>query len=352
MDTNSKGKQAWFTVFRTDEQSVAWLYDELKCGRLRQGWGRDGLSLRTPDGEAVEKGAWEEAYRSLPGWGEPSPRRFAILQWMLEMEEGSIVVVPKMPTPHEFTIARVNGSYTFSMDEERGDFGHIVPVDPTTVRTFAYRANDEAYDVSALFAKANHRPPVSFACAADHVKAAGRLLGLQSSRESQPEHELRKGQIAVAYREAAKALSRETKKWNGHRFEEAVKDAFENLGWRVIARNQYDRKGGDVDLVVQPLGSQGLFLPDEIAVQVKWKHGTDYDDVTAIVQIERWATSRASNATKFVISSADRFTQDARKAAKANDVVLVGGMQTMCFLLGISEHYREDWDDLDADSGT
>ena len=47
---------------------------------------------------------------------------------------------------------------------------------------------------------------------------------------------------------------------------------------------------------------------------------------------------------KYVISSASGFTDDAIKLADENDVVLIGGLQTMCLLLGVPDRYRDDWD--------
>ncbi len=41
---------------------------------------------------------------------------------MLELVEGDIVVVPKMPEWSEFTIARVSGKYFFGVDTGREDF--------------------------------------------------------------------------------------------------------------------------------------------------------------------------------------------------------------------------------------
>ena len=97
MATNGNEKPDWFTVFRTDtdEENAGWLYTELTEGRLRQGWGAPGFALETADGRRVEKTQWEAAYKAH--WEEdPSLRRFAILTRMLDMEDGGVVVVPKI----------------------------------------------------------------------------------------------------------------------------------------------------------------------------------------------------------------------------------------------------------------
>ena len=79
-------------------------------------------------------------------------------------------------------------------------------------------------------------------------------------------------------------------------------------------------------------------------MQVKWRQGVDEYDEESVRQIVKWAESEGSAAGKFVISSASRFTDKAFKMAYENDVVLIAGLQTMCFLLGVPDRYRDDWD--------
>ena len=344
MDTQMNTERDWFTVFRTD-QGNEWLYDELAEGRLRQGWGAPGLGLTTVDGEPVKKGDWEAAYRQREDWGDPSPRRFAILRRMLELDRGDIVVMPKMPAWDQFTIACASGGYRFEVAGGRDDFGHVIPVYPDSVRTFGYGACREAFLVSGLFARANHWPAVSFCGSGEQVGAARRLLELPSSLVARPRRELLGLAIDDAFRAAAESLAADVEGWNGQLFEYAVRGCFVDQGYEVKEYPRYDREGGDVDMVISPPPSRhGLFLPAEIAVQVKWKQGIDEDDAWAVGQIDRWAEWQGSSAMKYVISSAADFTEKAREEAAANDVVLIAGLQTMCFLLGVPDRYRAEWE--------
>ena len=264
---------------------------------------------------------------------------------MLELSCGDIVVMPKMPAWNQFTIARVSGPYRFEIARGHDDFGHIIPVVRDSVRAFAYRANNEAFQVSALFSRANHRPAVSFCGSREHVRAARRLLELPSSLTAKPQRELLGTAMDDAFRAAAKSLAADVEGWNGQVFEDAVRQCFIDQGYQVKEYRRYDREGGDMDMVVSPPPSRhGLFLPAEIAVQVKWKQGVDEDDAWAVRQIDRWAEWQGSSATKYVISSASGFTKRARDEADANDVVLIGGLQTMCFLLGVADRYRAEWE--------
>ena len=332
----------WFTVFRTDRND-GWLYGEMEAGRLRQGWGGFGLGLTRPDGQRVEKTLWEAAHREQ-GYGVASPRRFAILSRMLDLGCGDIVVVPKMPQADQFSIARVSGEYRFEVESGFDDFGHIISVDPDSVRTFGYRANDDAFLISGLFARANHWAAVSFCTISEHVGAASRLLEGESRLTAKSLSELSQAAVDEAFKAGARSLQNRVANWGARRFEEAVRQAFREQGYEVKEHRHYDRRGGDVDILVSPPVRHGIFQPDEIAVQVKWKQGTDAYDTEAVEQIVLWAKSQVSNAAKYVISSASRFTEPAKRLAAENEVVLIGGLQTMCFLLGVPERYRADWE--------
>ena len=323
-----------------------WLDSELRQGRLRQGWGPPGLEL-TRDGEHVAKADWEATHRNID-WGDPSPKRFAILSRMLDIKKHDIVVIPKMPRWNQFSIACVSDDYRFDVAHGRDDFGHIVPLDPESIRTFHDHADDEAFLVSGLFSRANHRPAVSFCYSKEHIAAAVGLLGRQSNPTERSIADLSRARMDKAFREAAKSLQEEVAAWNGPRFEDAVRQAFRDQGYEVKNHPRYDGRGGDVDILVSPpIDRFRLFLPDAgdpIAVQVKWKQGVDQDDEGAVKQIVDGAKFLGHDAMKYVISSAARFTQRAKVTAAENNVVLVSGLQTMCFLLGFPERYREDWE--------
>jgi len=265
---------------------------------------------------------------------------------MLDLHADDVLVMPKMPSPGQFTIARVSGRYRFEISPEcPNDFGHVVPIDPESVRTFANRANEQAFAVSALFSRANHRAAVTSCGDAERSEDVRRLLDMESNREEKLPSEL----LAVAtddvFRRTAEAFQKTVTGWNGNVFEEAVRQRFMDLGYTVQAARRYDGKGSDIDMLVSPpTDGHSLFMPTEIAVQVKWKQGIDQNDADAVEQIWKWANWQGSKAKKYVISSAAGFTDEAREKAEDCGVELICGLQTMCFLLGIAEFYREGWE--------
>ncbi|MCY4305535.1 MAG: restriction endonuclease [Aestuariivita sp.] len=338
---NSQENPDFFTVFRTDDDE--WIFREITQGRLRQGWGADGLSLISRTGTPVDKLRWEKKY--LEVWREqPSSQRFAILSRMLDLKKEDIVVIPKMPEWNEFTIARVSGKYHFEVDTDRKDFGHIIPIDSNSIRTFNYQEDYEAFLVSSTFARANHRPAISWCYNSDQIDAACKLLKRKGSSTARPMEEMFQVAVNKAFKEAASKLQEMVKNWNGDRFEKAIRQAFQNQGYQFKRSRRFDGEGGDIDMLFSPPLGHALFLPSEISVQVKWKQGKDQNDDEAVKQVIQWAKSQSSNARKYVISSASSFTEDACTRAADHDVILIYGLETMCFLLGAPEQYREDWD--------
>ena len=129
----------------------------------------------------------------------------------------------------------------------------------------------------------------------EHVSAARRLLELPSSLTAKPQRELLGAAMDDAFRAAAKSLAADVEGWNGQVFEDAVRQCFIDQGYEVKEYRRYDGEGGDMDMVVSPPPSRhGLFLPAEIAVQVKWKQGVDKEDARAVKQIDRWAECKAA----------------------------------------------------------
>jgi len=335
----------WITIFRMDEND-GWLYSEINEGRLRQGWGPAGCSLLSPSGEKVSKNDWEEKYRAI--WNDnPSQKRFAILSNMLDLGEGDVVVVPKMPQWNQFTIARVSRGYEFDAEGNREGYRHIIPVESDSVRTFNYKANSETFLVSCLFARANHQSAITFSYDSRQIRACLNLLKLSDQLDDQSDEKLYELAYDIVFKAAAEHLLKEVQGWNGERFERAIQKAFVEQGYRILSHPRYDKEGGDADILMSiPPSPYEVFLPEQkdIAVQVKWKKGVDEDDVKAVEQIVKWSNTFDSQVTKCVISSAIGFTGEAKNKAKNEDVILINGLQTMCVLLGIPDRYREDWE--------
>ena len=131
-------------------------------------------------------------------------------------------------------------------------------------------------------------------------------------------------------------------KWNPHQFEEAVGEAFERKGYERFWGNS-TRNGGDADHVfcLPMSGIDELDVLDRtplLIVQVKHKKGRDYNDVKGVNQLVKWALNDNEKADytvlyKILFSSADSFTDECKKIAEKNDIMLICGTEAGQFML-------------------
>ena len=344
----SEGKIMEITVFRVYDSQ--WIYDEIEEGRLRQGWGAPGFNLCDVNNKLIPKDKWEKTYKDV--WEEaPSKLRYTILSRMpTNLTGGHVVVIPKMRGYNKFAIAKVRDGYKFDASDDLEDFRHVIDIHPESVRTFHNHANEHAFHISGLF-KSN-RSAVNCPISDDRsVSAAKSLLEIEMDGNLDSNFgaaDALEFYIQDSYKSVAETLKNKVTDWDGNRFENAIRKAFKDQGYTLqTGYSRFDGEGADCDLLVNlPESKYDLFLAEskEIAVQVKHKYGVAYDDVWAIIQIVKWAELNGNdNTKKCVMSSADSFTEEAQELAESHDVVLICGLQTMCFLLGKPDVYREDW---------
>ncbi len=128
-----------FYAMRTDRENQDLVLEELRQGRLRQGWGyapdqdlrlvqsrkQEGTPLSTE-----QKEAWGNR-RMLGGDDGFSP-------------SDTILLLPNLPKVSQFILVEVNGEYDYQpirLSKGRQDYGHILPVTlpPSGLTGFAYR---------------------------------------------------------------------------------------------------------------------------------------------------------------------------------------------------------------------
>lgn len=327
-------------VFRIASH-VDFVQDELRRGRLRQGWSPPGTSLLNADGSKRSKEEWTQAY--MDAWSEsPSPRRYATLRRMLDINKGDLIFIPKLPSYEHFTIAEVSRGYQFEMAPDREDFGHIIPV--KNRKKVANWYNQDSQTIHELFRSAYFRPPV--AQVQDHntervLSAAKRLLNEENTDVPQDPNTIRKHRYNESRKKAAESLMEYVNnEWGHDQFEAAVGGAFERKGYDRL-RGKSTRNGGDADHVFSlPMpgfdGDDGALLEHIplLIVQVKHKTGTDYGDVEGVNQLVNWRPGDGEAVRyKVLFSSAESFTEDCKRIAEANDVILICGTEAGLFML-------------------
>ena len=326
-------------VFRTSEEEF--VKNELKEGRLRQGWAPVGTALLDSNGNPISKEEWTSAYRK--SWGEePSPRRFAILRRMLNMKVDDVVLCPKSPTHNKFTIAVVDTDYGFGFSPLWDkDFGHIISV--KDMREVSHNHNKDSQTISDLFRSPYFRPPVVQVQdyrKEDVISAAKRLLDSSAdTKDITNPDDIRKQRLEDMRRSAAENfIMEDVKKWSPWQFESSVKEVFISRKYDFIRSHDHG-KGGDADHVFAvPLPG----LEDKVAtqtpilvVQVKHKQGVDYSDEHGVNQLVNWRPSEEDGPVvqRVLFSSAKGFTPECRKLAEDNDITLICGVDAGLFML-------------------
>lgn len=318
-------------VFRVDYQGEnEFIQQELRDGRLRQGWGpaplSDASSVRgySPSSfvEAMTK-VWPETKEA------EALARYGILYPMLEMKPGDLVVVPKFPDPYgrRFVIVEVAGSYRFD-PTDFGDYGHYIPIDKSTVREIGYDDGLDAKRVSGKFT--SYRRAINNVWNEAFITAVSGLWNAaprpEPTESSDWSHEVRADALGHMQQLLVDLPPRA--------IEELVTSAFVQAGYDVVRRNHYDGLGGDADLVLStnlPLLSEAYGADLKVFVQVKKRNGVDHGAVQGLEQLERIAADEPM-ALKVLFSTAQSVSEEAEQVAQEKGIVIIVGEMAAAFL--------------------
>ena len=291
----------WFQ--RIERTCASLLMEELKAGRLRQGWSNShDLDLRTISaalkrGEQLseaQKQCWRGNRRLLPTERD-------------SVQPGDYIIVPHLPEEGFWSIVKVTGGYRYEKDKA---FGHILEVEllnrdqPINPRCVAVAA--------ALRRTATAR---SRMWNIDHLKReVFRLIKAveQGENVSCPEPTVEK--LASIHNRAAKAIEGELReKFHGSEFEEPV----ERLLKQIYGKENVERRAGPnergADFVCSSM--DGLGVKHSVAVQVKMWEGTAVSQ-HPLDQIERAYKAHETDDTRepisagIVLSMVDDFEKD------------------------------------------
>jgi HJR/Mrr/RecB family endonuclease len=325
-----------YFVFRTDDSSKEWAWQEIQAGRLRQGWGLSKMRLPQSQSPSQEQiGEWCLRYRKQGSnvWGaeisaDDAAKRYNILAAMLSVEAGDILIIPKMPSWESFCILEAAGVYEFDAVPRDGpvddDFRHIIPVNRGKQKVVSRHANGDAAIVAASFRA--YQKALNNVRKEDVVHAVQRLLLSEGVDTAKP----RTKQFDEIVDDAAtksllNAVMDKVSSRNPIEFEQMIEIMLERGGYKVVERHRYDRLGGDADIIAMPqLPPMAAVFEHEapLLVQVKKKTGIDYEDTRAVDQLVQIA-DQYPGAALVVISSADSFTEGCHAKAQQNNVQLI-----------------------------
>lgn len=120
-----------YWAMRTDRDNAELILDELRQGRLRQGWGY------APDQDLRLLVKRREAGLTFTPEEQSAWRNRPMLGGQNGINSGDIVLLPNLPRGREFLLVEVVGPYTFDpipldaktdINNLRRDYGHVLPV--------------------------------------------------------------------------------------------------------------------------------------------------------------------------------------------------------------------------------
>ena len=335
-----------YFIFRVDYgKCFPFIYEELKQGRLRQGWGSSGMDVRNPFDEFTA--AWKKWASS----SENMKRRYNMLRIMLEIKEGDLIVIPKVSiqqtaTGRYFTIVKCKKPYEFALSDGKNDFGHYIEVE--SLVSCDYDSSGAAQALSCAFG--------GYQSAVNRVVNEGVMDAVDAQlteRGAAIQSTTRLGLLSAETYEARdlylKELVHKMQSWQNSTFEQVIENLFERSGYTKVRSNYYDGVGGDVDLVFKAFSKRTLMrdiyeayddeIMPEIYIQAKKKRGHDSNDVVGINQLIKMVGEDSKAKSLLLINLTDEFSAEAKALAERERVVLLNGKAFASLLL---RHGLED----------
>lgn len=269
-----------YAVFRTDRDAAESIWLELQAGRLRQGWGwLDEQDLRLLRKKRL---AGQELTRNeASAWRN---RRMLGENWNA-LKVGDIVLVPNLPHPRRWIMARVSGAYAFDKGLAKGDgreYRHVLPVEPFRTKAGEIAVIHPNHPLVDARLRGTMRS-MSRIWSIDRMAASVEALisAVEAGTDlstGQTKEERREGFFDEARADVDEATWKLLqKRFRGAEFENLLVPLLEN----VYGEGSVDETGGPsehgIDLRVRASGPMGLMFT--VGVQVKL-----YDGILADLQ--------------------------------------------------------------------
>ena len=308
--------ECWFWNIDISKQS--YFSEELRKGRLRQGWGyEDKLNLHNLSAKVYantpldpqEQEAWDRCHDML-----------------CRIQKGDFVAIKNIPSRDEFALAQITGEYDFQIDSSIGDYGHFLPVEIVTT----YHKHSKIVPSPLINALNREQNPIRITY--KHHQIVRDLVSMKTTREERKQPEQFKEKIAnwrvslfPHLRDALRAnLSpKET--------ERLILEMLRRDGMDVLWSAGPVEQGADLLCDVQ----LGYGLTSKIAIQVKM-HWDEDCDTTGIDQLEQAFSVHGVQAA-LLVSMADELGENVKsrikQARKTHNIRAIYGEELYAKLL-------------------
>ncbi|MGL6119730.1 MAG: restriction endonuclease, partial [Fusobacteriaceae bacterium] len=290
----------------TDTEEVR---NDIVLGKLRQGWGKDGMSL-LKDEVIVSKEEWKN---NFPEEWNCSPeyiaRKYDNLKIMLDIKKDDIIIIPKFPSWDSFSIVKVAEGYKFEMPKIEDDFGHFIEIDYNSLRSFKYKFDESSTKIHSKLRA--YQSPLNNVWNNEILKCAQKLLEKDSSEAIQKIENI----VKLNFEKELKDISNSLQKVSARDLETVVEKLFLKKGYTLESKNSFDKKGGDADLILTKC------LPileeideskscDKVYIQIKHKDKlySETEGINQLIQIvktkeEEIGNTNLSNIYKVLVCS-------------------------------------------------
>ena len=335
-----------YFVFRISyDENFNILHKELSAGRLRQGWGADGMDIRNSEQNFLNA--------RVKNWGnfETSPKhdtqtytinKYHNLRTMLDINTDDLIIIPKVNIASDFveryfTVAKCTAKYDFNVLQNLNDFGHIIGVE--NLFSVPYDLDGDSQIVSGKFrayqSSVNNVFNEGFKNAIDNLIATHKNNPQQfsSQQASQSNLTILSQNTASARKIYLQAVVNALRTLPPNKFEKIIEELFIKNWHKLIRRNFYNGKGGDVDLVFEMFPENTLMhdifkvteTEQKIFIQIKKKVGKDLNDSAGINQLDEMNKHSGGNNILILINTTDEFSDEANSLAEEKNVILING---------------------------
>ncbi|MCR5629976.1 restriction endonuclease [Eubacterium sp.] len=336
-----------YYVFRIHTgEKFEFIREELKAGRLRQGWGAKGMAID----DSVEKfiQAWNDKWGKEDSSEDRKKRKYNNLAKMKEISVGDYIIIPKISIQdgyeapwRYFTVAKCKKEYEFKLPEKYDDFGHVIEVE--VLFSCSYKYNKDSLLVSGKFRayqySINNVWNDSFKKSIDNLIEENKENKISCDYVSKTLMYTIASSVSEKYEEMIESVKISLGQLSPQTFENIISELFEKNNFVKIGGNDYDGNGGDIDITLgfdDKLLLGNIFKVSEtivspnINIQAKKKPGEDHYDYKAVEQLINRRKSKGREMMldiNIVIDLADDFQDATKKLAEDNNIILINGNQ-------------------------
>lgn len=325
-----------YLVFRQNDNDRELLFQEIKQGRLRQGWAYSNEFCLSQGRDSFIESFLKESPNSTR---IEAQKLWNVLSRMLQIKDGDTIVVPKQPKYQQFLILRAmskpgtNSCYSYEPLAGVNDYQHIIHIDPNEIQVVHYDSLLTPMIVKRLLKSIAYSSPVNSVKKQAFKEGINELVEVRDQKALAAANPLQ-SRVSASEQKLYQEWVKIMRELTPSDFEKMVNNFMHGNGFTIRKRNSYDRQGGDIDLLCsKEVSFETPFDMESVqliyCIQIK-KHSnlTNSDGVHQLIKMEKALDLKETDIVqKLLISLSDGFTEECEKLAEENEVILIKGVE-------------------------